>query len=69
MVNWMGMLLRWIDKEIFSTQDTGRIIYNMAKVANNSKILLRFKVIMCKGRSVDKVLNHLLMGIITKVNG
>ena len=65
----MGMLLRWIDKEISSTQDTGRIISNMAKVANNSEILVRFKVILYKGRSVDKVLILLLMGIITKVNG
>ena len=63
------MLLRWIDKEISSTQDTGKIISNMAKVANNSEILVRFKVILYKGRSVDKVLILLLMGIITKVNG
>ena len=65
----MGMLLRWIGKEISSTQDTGRIIYNTAKVANNSEILVRFKVTLYKGRRVDKVAINLLMDIITRVNG
>ena len=65
----MGMLLRWIGKEISSTQDTGRIIYNTAKVANNLEILVRFKVTLYKGRKVDKVAINLLMDIITRVNG
>ena len=69
MVDWMGMLLRWIGKEISSTQDTGRIIYNTAKVANNSEILVRFKVTLYKGRKVVKVAINLLMDIITRVNG